>query len=105
MDKATSAQPGAALAIARHMARLRNFRTASQILSRVDLDELGLIDQCFAGITLLSAQDGLLADQLLARISRHSRIVPTARRRRRGWGSGSSCPGCGPRTSCMPSAG
>lgn len=66
MDKATSAQPGAALAIARHMARLRNFRTASQILSRVDLDELGLIDQCFAGITLLSAQDGLLADQLLA---------------------------------------
>ena len=53
VDKATSAQPGAALAIARHMARLRNFRTASQILSRVDLDELGLIDQCFAGITLL----------------------------------------------------
>lgn len=66
LDRAASGPPARALAIARHLSRLRNFRAASQIVGRLDPDRLSFPDQCFVGITLLSAQGGLRSDQLLA---------------------------------------
>jgi hypothetical protein len=65
-DRAKGASPDELLVIARHLARLRNFRAASQLLIGVDTDELGFVDQCFVGTTLLSAQEGLTSDQFLA---------------------------------------
>lgn len=66
MDAATGAAPDELLAIARHLVRLRNFRTASDLVSGLDPDELDLVDQCFVGTTLLSAQSGIASDELLA---------------------------------------
>lgn len=54
------------LADARALARRRNFRSAAQLLAGIDADRLGLLDRCFVGVTLLSGQEGLTADQLLA---------------------------------------
>lgn len=66
LDSAAGAAPVRQLAIARHLSRLRNFRAASRIVKGLDSDRLSFLDQCFVGVTLLSAQDGLLSDQLLA---------------------------------------
>lgn len=66
LDSAAGAAPVRQLAIARHLSRLRNFRAASRIVKGLDSDRLSVLDQCFVGVTLLSAQDGLLSDQLLA---------------------------------------
>lgn len=53
------------IAIARHLARLRNFRTASEAILGIDFDSLPLLDQCFVGTTLLQSHHGLRSDQLL----------------------------------------
>lgn len=66
MERASSAPVGGRLEIARHLTRLRNFRTASQLLGEVDTRQLAFIDQCFVGVTLLHAQSGRMSDELLA---------------------------------------
>lgn len=66
MERASNAPIGGRLEIARHLTRLRNFRTASQLLAEVDVHPLPLVDQCFVGVTLLSARSGRLSDELLA---------------------------------------
>lgn len=53
------------VAIARHLARLRNFRAASDVILKTDLERLSLLDQCFAGTTLLQSHYGLVSDELL----------------------------------------
>jgi hypothetical protein len=54
-----------ALAIARHLARLRNFGTASRLVNELDFAGLALPDRCFVGLTMLNAQGGLISDQRL----------------------------------------
>lgn len=66
MERASRAPVGGRLEIARHLTRLRNFRTAAQLLAEVSTDQLSLIDQCFVGVTLLSARSGRIADEQLA---------------------------------------
>lgn len=58
--------PDIVLPAARHLARMRNFRSAAALLDGIDTDGLDLLDECFVGVTLLSGQEGLRADQLLA---------------------------------------
>lgn len=66
VEQARNAAPGEALAIARHLSRLRNFHAAARIVEGLDAGGLPLVDRCFVGVTLLSARSGLLSDQLLA---------------------------------------
>lgn len=81
MERASRAPVGGRLEIARHLTRLRNFRTAAHLLTEVATDQLSLIDQCFVGVTLLSARSGRIADEQLAPTSSASGTVRSARRR------------------------
>lgn len=53
--------------IAQHLGRLRNFKSAAALLSGIDCFQLPIGDRYFAGRMMSSAQDGVLADQLLRR--------------------------------------
>lgn len=48
--------PDIVLTGARHLARMRNFRSAAALLDGIDTDGLDLLDECFVGVTLLSGQ-------------------------------------------------
>ncbi|WP_270409960.1 hypothetical protein [Brachybacterium paraconglomeratum] len=67
LELAASAESSDRIAVARHLARLRNFRTAAQIMEQEDSENLSFLDQCYQGIALLNAQGGLVSDELLAR--------------------------------------
>jgi hypothetical protein len=55
------------LPIAQHLGRLRNYKSAATLVKGLDCAQLPFVDRCFVGRMMLSAQDGVIADQLLKR--------------------------------------